>query len=126
MKRLLLGLCCALLLSGVGPLPALSTQEPQTVNAEQKTKSKWHWFHREKKHHENSNSAQSTHKSRGWWWHHGGRDSVPAGVGADQNNHASARRERSQHSKSAPLYSSPKSEGRWHNNGPGPAGAGAK
>jgi hypothetical protein len=126
MKRLLLGLCCALFLSSVGAFPALA-QDSQPANPPHK--SRWSWFHREKRHREKtentSGSLYSVPKSVGWGHH---RSPGPAGAGADlKTKKVKARREKKQHrdNKSAQLYSSPKTVGWWRRS-VGPSGAGAK
>ena len=125
MKRLLLLFSCALLLSCLGPLPTCSAQDAQGASAGHKTKSRWHWFHHEKKPREKSDPVQSTQKSGGWW-HHGGRNAGPAGAGADQKiKQVKVHREKQHSEKTAPLYTVPKTVGHWFRRGPGPAGAGS-
>lgn len=123
MKRLFLGLCYALFLSCLGARPALA-QDSQAPTSSHK--SRWSWFHREKRHHgkaeKTTESLYSVPKSVGWWHHRPG----PAGAGADlKTQKVKARREKQHRDKSAQLYSSPKTTGWWHHRA-GPAGAGAK
>ena len=97
MKRLLLIVCGAILLSCFGPAPSVRAQDAQGATVEHQEKHHWWNFHKNKTH------KEKTKKSK----HSNGN-----GNGSQQQ------------AAGGPLYSIPKSIGWWHK-GPGPAGAGA-
>ncbi len=81
MKRIILVIFCALMLSSMGPQVARA-QAPQGAGTDGKSnriKGHWHWWHwpkREKK--AKTPPLYSVPKSTGWWHHHG---PGPAGAG---------------------------------------------
>lgn len=74
MKRLLLGLCCALFLSA--SLSATSNAGPKGAGADSKVKKSK--THREKHHREKREPLHKFPKTVGWWHHRG---PGPAGAG---------------------------------------------
>jgi hypothetical protein len=86
MKRILLGICCLLILGGGAIVPTASAGDwkfwhrhkktPATANANHKDKPSKH--HRERETRDSSGALYSTPKTVGWWH----RGPGPAGAGA--------------------------------------------
>jgi hypothetical protein len=76
MKRLLLLLTCAIVLSTAAPLAAFRAQKPQGAGSERKYKKVK--VHKEKHDREKHDPLHKSPKSVGWWHHGPG----PAGAGA--------------------------------------------
>jgi hypothetical protein len=97
MKRLLLILCGAILLSCFSPSPSVRAQAPQGATVEHQEKHHWWNFHKNK-----------VHKEK---------------VKKEKHHKDGQQQSAQQQSAGGHLYNFPKSLGWWHK-GPGPAGAG--
>jgi hypothetical protein len=79
MKRLLLLLTCAIVLSTAAPLAAFPGPKPQGNGSDHKHRwFQFHKVHKEKQQREKQDSLHNFPKSVGWWHHGPG----PAGAGA--------------------------------------------